>query len=60
MKRIIFAQGIILQLFGAIILIEGNIFGERTNPFAIMVGTVGIICIACFSPWNEKKHFHNK
>ena len=58
MKHILFIKGIILQIIGAILLIEGNIFGERTITAAIILSMIGIILIARFSPWKVKKQFN--
>jgi hypothetical protein len=51
----IFILGIIFALSGAIIMFEGNIFGDRTIGVAIILGILGIGLIAGSSPRKRKK-----
>jgi hypothetical protein len=44
-----FVVGIIVALLGAIIMVEGNFFGENTTGIAIVIGIIGICLIATSS-----------
>jgi hypothetical protein len=44
----------ILAIIGVGLMIEGNIFGDRTMPAAIVFGIVGISLITISSPWKTK------
>ena len=55
MKKVWFTIGIVLALIGAAIMFEGNLFGERTIPLAIIIGIIGI----CLISTNSKNTLKN-
>ena len=54
-NNFIFYLGILLCLSGAIIMVEGSIFRERTLGVSIILGIIGICLISRNSPWKTKK-----
>ena len=55
MNMILNVLGILLAVSGAILMIEGNIIGEKTKPTAIVLGIIGICLIATYSPRKIRK-----
>jgi len=45
-QRALFALGISLCLTGAFLMVDGNIFGEKTTGITTVVGIVGISLIS--------------
>ena len=45
----LFVLGLVLALIAAIIMFEGNLFGERTTGIATVIGIIGICLIATSS-----------
>jgi hypothetical protein len=48
-QRVLFALGITLCLTGALLMVNGSIFGDRTTGIAIVTGIIGIGLIGNFS-----------
>lgn len=48
-QRALFALGLSLCLTGAFLMVDGNIFGERTTGIATVVGIFGIGLISTFT-----------
>ena len=55
MSVIQFIAGICVSLIGAVIMFQGNIFGERNSGIAIVIGIVGIALIASSYRFRSEK-----
>jgi hypothetical protein len=47
-KRTLFAIGVSLCLAGALLMVHGSIFGDRTTGIAIVTGILGIGLISAY------------
>ena len=48
-QRTLFASGVSLCLAGALLMIQGNIFGDRTTGIAIVAGIFGIGLVSAYT-----------
>jgi hypothetical protein len=48
-QQALFASGVALCLLGALLMLDGNLLGERTTGIATVIGIVGIGLIGSFS-----------
>ena len=48
-QHVLFALGVSLCLAGALLMIHGNIFGERTTGLAVVTGILGIGLVSAYT-----------
>lgn len=48
-QHVLFALGVSLCLAGALLMIQGNIFGDRTSGIAIVAGILGIGLVSAYT-----------
>ena len=48
-KRALFALGVSLCLAGALLMVHGSVFGDRTTGIAIVAGILGIGLISAYT-----------
>jgi hypothetical protein len=58
LKRAIFAIGVSLCLAGAILMVHGGIFGDRTTGIAVVTGILGIGLISTSNFTSGLKSFN--
>ncbi len=56
-QRVLFALGITLCLTGALLMVNGSIFGDRTTGIAIVTGILGIGLISTSNSKSGLKTF---
>jgi hypothetical protein len=57
-QRALFALGVSLCLAGALLMVNGSIFGDRTTGIAIVTGIIGIGLISTFTTASGLKSFN--